>query len=264
LRSSRLAFRIASIAFVAALLARPSNAQEAPDNGGAVFLPRAAFAFAWGSLITDDRRFDWQGRIAADFDIVTVDAWRVSFRAEYEAMLGRERRRYDLNQGNYFFDAALGRRAGGAEVQAIIQHVSRHVVDRENVPAISWNLIGARVRSSLTWGGDRRVEGEIEAGRFMQPAFIDYVWATRAQAAVHEPLTDRLSLVGRANAELIGVHRDIYDRPRVCGGRVELALRVRGHAASVEVFAGYERRVDAFPTDRFRVRWFTVGFRVVQ
>jgi hypothetical protein len=38
---------------------------------------------------------------------------------------------------------------------------------------------------------------------------------------------------------------------------------VNGRAAAVEFFAGYERRIDAYPTDRFRVRMFTFGFRIV-
>ena len=35
-----------------------------------------------------------------------------------------------------------------------------------------------------------------------------------------------------------------------------------GKTASLEIFAAYERRIDGFPTDRFRVRFTEVGFRI--
>ena len=65
-----------------------------------------------------------------------------------------------------------------------------------------------------------------------------------------------------ARGEVIGVDEETRGKNRVCGGRVEGGLRLRGEAATLEVFIGYERRIDAFPTDRYRVRWTTIGFRV--
>ena len=48
---------------------------------------------------------------------------------------------------NYAFDASLSYRlTPELEAEAVIQHVSRHVVDRENPPAVSWNAWGARLR----------------------------------------------------------------------------------------------------------------------
>ena len=250
---------------VAIVLPAAARAQSDPAGvaGPPQFLPRADVSFGWASLLTTDVRFDWQGLVSADFDIVDYGTGRLGFRGDYEAMLGRERRRYDLNQGNYFFEATASWRRGPFEAMAVIQHVSRHVVDRENPPAISWNLAGVRLRHSSTHGtARRRIEGEIEAGRFTQPAFVDYRWASRARASLVEPVGERLAVVARATGEVIGVDRNVLDRPRVCGGRVEAGLRVDGRAAALEIFAGYERRIDAFPTDRFRVRWITVGFRI--
>ena len=240
----------------------PAAAQTSESEAPA-FLPRTSFVFEWANLASDDRRFDWQGRVGLEFDITRFGRSRLTFRGDYEAVLGRERRRYDVNQSNYGFEAAFGHRLRGVEVTALLRHVSRHVVDREHQPSISWNLAGARARSVWTSASGRRLTGAIEAGRHTQPAFVDYAWSSRASIAMREPLNDRLALVGRAHGEVIGVHRSIAERPRVCGGRVEIALRVNGRTAAVEVFGGYERRIDAFPTDRFRVRWFTVGFRIV-
>lgn len=224
------------------------------------FLPRADFAFTWGSLLTSDRRFDWLGELGVDFDIVDYTHGRVRFQTDVEGSLGRERRRYDLNQGTFGFDASMSYRLGpSAEIEAVIQHVSRHVVDRENPPAVSWNAAGVRVRGRSSFG----LEGEAELVHATQPAFVDYTWIARAETAYRRRVTPRLSVFGAALGEVLGTDAVLRGRNRVCGGRLEGGLRIDGDAAALELFVGYERRVDAFPTDRYRVRWVTAGFRVL-
>jgi hypothetical protein len=235
-------------------------AQSAPPPvaGGAELLPRADFLFSWASLIATDRRFDWEGRIGVDFDIVDYGTGRVSFRADYDAVIGRQRRRYDLNQGNYFFESAASYRLQhGVELTGVISHVSRHIVDRENQPAISWNAIGMRARYARG-----PIDGHLELTHAMQLAYVDYTWILNAGVRGNHPISRRTSIIGRAYGEVFGVNHLVRDR-RVCGGFVEGGLRINGRKAAIELFAGYERRVDAYPTDRYRVRMFNVGFRVV-
>src|SRR5688500_2447181 len=137
-----MSLRVAvAVGTLSLLFASPGEAQS-PS-----FLPRAEFAFTWGQLVTSDKRFDWIRQHARDFDIVDYGRGRLRFQTEVEGNLGRERRRYDLNQGTFGFDASMSYRLGpAAEVEAVIQHVSRHVVDRENPPAVSWNAAGVRIR----------------------------------------------------------------------------------------------------------------------
>jgi hypothetical protein len=152
------------------------------------------------------------------------------------------------------------------------------VVDRDNPPSISWNTFGVRAQSvwtaddGLTASGSAetpdpgrsdRVDGEIEISRAMQQAYVDYSWISRAKVSWWRPLTPVVSLRVRATGEVIGVKGGDVRNERVCGGRIEGGLQFRGRAAILEVFGGYERRIDAYPTDRFRVRWFTAGARVV-
>ena len=264
---------LAAIVLLAVTTARPVSAQVVPippitRSDKASFLPRFDGSFQWASLVTDDKRFDWQGQAEFDFDIADYKTGRVSWISRYEGMLGRERRRYDLNQGNYFFEVAASARVKGTEVVGISQHVSRHAVDRDNTPAISWNTYG--VRAQRGWGrSDRqgwagtRVEGRIEISRTFQLALVDYRWLSRARATMRRPISPKLSFLFDATGDVAGVDEVTRGRSRVCGGRIEAALRVAGKAATVELFAGYERRFDAYPTDRYRVRWFTAGFRVV-
>jgi hypothetical protein len=110
-------------------------------------MTRADFHLSWEKLFSADRRFRWLAEVGFDMDVLDYGTGQVRLRMDYEAVIGRERRRYDLNQGNYFFELAASRDVGDVEVAAFAQHVSRHLVDRENPPAISWNELGARVRA---------------------------------------------------------------------------------------------------------------------
>jgi hypothetical protein len=277
LSSEPRAFCVAAI-LLAALVAPAAAQVPASSSASSIvpergFLSRADFTFEWAGLLTSDRRFDWQAQIGFDVDIYDDGSGRLRLRGDYEAVLGRERRRYDLNQGTYSFEVSGSRHVGAAEVALLSQHVSRHVVDRDNRPAISWNTVGARVATSWSRGegfrprrADRRrethVDGDVEVMHAMQQAYVDYVWISRARLALGHPIAPRVDVLAAATGEVIGTNRAVADRRRVCGARVEGGLRIRGGAAALEVFATYERRIDAYPTDRFRVRWFAAGFRI--
>jgi hypothetical protein len=268
------------LAWAAPAAAQPGTAPGREDGPAPVhqgFLPRADFRFGWASLLAADQRFDWQGEIGFDLDIVGRGTSRLRLRGDYQGVLGRERRRYDLNHGNYSFEISGATAIGRAEVAAISQHVSRHLSDRDNVPAISWNTIGVRVASAWTSldglgprlpstrddaVGATRVDGEVEISRAMQQAYVDYAWISRARVSWRRAIAPAVALTASATGEVIGVTREVLARDRVCGGRIEGGVRIRGRAAALEAFAGYERRIDAYPTDRFRVRFFTAGIRV--
>jgi hypothetical protein len=279
IRGGGIALVLLGLAVAAPAAAQPVREDDPAalvhDDIGSRFLPRADFSFGWASLIAADRRFDWQATVGFDLDVIDYGRGRLRFHGDYEAILGRERRRYDLNQGNYGFEVSGSVETPAVELVAFSQHVSRHVVDRENVPAISWNTFGGRVRGSWTprrglshdrpdaVPGDAAIDGEFEIARAMQQAYVDYAWISRARVSLSRPLSDAFAVIGTAAGEVIGVKRGLARNERVCGGRVEGGVRIRGGAAALEAVVGYERRIDAFPTDRFRVRWFTVGARVV-
>jgi hypothetical protein len=265
---------------VPAIAQEPSAGQAAASPEDAEPLPilsRADFSFGFGGLHTSDTRFDWQATIGFDLDLYGYASGRLRLRGDYEAFLGRERRHYDLNHGNYAFEISGTRRFKRLELGVLSQHVSRHLVDRDNPPSISWNTIGVRAQSVWTANSglrasgrsetdevrSDRIDGEIEIARAMQQAYVDYSWISRAKVSWWRPLSPIASVKVRATGEVIGVQRGIVRNERVCGGRIEGSLQLRGRAAILEMFGGYERRVDAYPTDRFRVRWFTAGARVV-
>jgi hypothetical protein len=255
----RAAIVPALCAAATALWASAAAAQTPGDAPAAAFLPRADFSLAWAGLVADDPRFDWSGVVALGLDLADYGSGRLTFAASYEGILGRERRRYDLNQGSYSFETGVSYRTGRTEVVGLLQHVSRHVVDRDHADAISWNLAGARVRHRLADG----VEAQLEAGRAMQRASVDYRWIARARVSARRPISGRVAMIAAATGDVMGVDEAVRGRSRVCGGRLEGGIRITGGAAALELFAGYERRVDAYATDRFRVRMFVAGFRIL-
>jgi hypothetical protein len=240
------------------LIASRAEAQTTPAP---VLLTRAEVTFHWAKLAAADPRFTWNGRVRLDVDVLDTGRWRLAFVADYDAVVGGERRTFDLNQGTYVLDGTASRRWGATEISLLTRHVSRHLTDRENFPAISWNLAGARASHRRTFG-DTAVSGALEAGRVMQQAFVDYLWTADLRLAVEHRLSPRYAAITRGDGGLVGTMPRVAGRPRLCGGRVEGAIRVAGAGASAEVFVAYERRVDAFPTDRFRVRLWSFGFRL--
>jgi hypothetical protein len=236
-------------------------AAGAPATAAVRVLPRSDFQFAWSRLQTPDRRFEWDGRIGYDVDALDYGFGRATFRGEYVAVVGRERRRYDLNQGTYYFDASGSIRVRGVEVSAVMTHVSRHLVDRDNQPAVSWNSYGVRVDRTFRAAG-ARIAGRLETARPTRQAFVDYTWMHKAEVTLMRPVAGTHAIVLTATGDAIRTDPKIAGRTRVCGGRAELALRLNGERGAVEVFGAYERRLDAFPADRFRVRFFAAGFRI--
>jgi hypothetical protein len=252
----------AALAGAVLLFASIAAAQTPPAPAAPKFLPRAEFAFQFASLITADPRFDWHGVVGFEMDVVDYGVGRATFGGEYEAVLGHERRSYDLNHGNYRFEATGSYRFGELELALHTVHVSRHLSDREHPGAVSWNVIG--VRANRHFAPERStIDAELSFGFAGQQAFVDYDWLSEARVVWRRPINDHWSFVSIGTGLLVGTDEEIAGRPNLCGGRIEGGVRVNGGKAALELFAGYERRVDAFPTERFRVRMFTAGFRLV-
>jgi hypothetical protein len=234
----------------------------APASDEAKLFTRSDFSFSWAALANGDPRFSWDARIGLDIDLVDYRTGRLNFAAGYEAILGSERRAFDLNHGNYTLEASSSYRVRAIELAAVFHHVSRHLNDRDNPATIAWNV--AEVRASRRVAvGKTTIEGQLEAGRVLQHTYVDYVWTSDLRLVLRRPLTDRTALFAGASGGLIGVDRARLDRDRQCGARLETGVHISGKVAALELFAGYERRIDAYPLDRHRTRWFAAGFRFV-
>ena len=228
-----------------------------------VFLGRFDFHISTVALGQSDPRFTWDTHIGGDVDLVDYHAGRLTFLADYEAVLGSELRPFDPNQGTYTLESFATYRARFGEVGGGFHHVSRHLGDRPKLFAIAWNEVGVRLNRQLP-AGRSTVDIEGNVSKVIQHGFVDYAWTAGLDLALRRPVSNRLAVFARGSAQLIGVNPDKAGRGTQNGGRVEAGVRLSGRAAALELFAGFERRIDAYPLERTALQWFMGGFRLVK
>ena len=179
---------------------------------------------------------------------------------DYEAMLGSEYRPFDPNQGNYTLEASGSWRVGGTEIAGLFHHLSRHLSDRPKRFAVAYNSFGARVLRRWVVAGTT-VDGRAEGEAVVQKSYLDYQWTADADLLVRRPINTVASVYARGALSFYGIDQSVSLRDRQRGGRIEGGVRLDGRAGAVELFAGYERRVDANQIDLLPMQWGFAGFR---
>jgi hypothetical protein len=250
--------------FTVVAVARAGGQQQPlavpPSNGQ--FLSRLDLHLSAAGLAVDDPRFKWDTHWGGDFDFVDYVRGRLTFLADYEAVLGNEFRLFDPNQAKYTLEVSSSFRVGATEFAGALHHVSRHLSDRANRQAIAMNVAIARILRQVDVG-TATLALRADGGPIIARAYVDYTWMVDGEAFLRRPLTPHVGLFGRAYAEIYGVDHAIAGRSRQQGGRLEAGVRVAGTRAALEMFGGYERVVDADPLDRQPMRWAFAGFRIV-
>jgi hypothetical protein len=225
-------------------------------------MSRYDFHLAAVALSGDDERFMWDTHFGGDVDLVDYVVGRGKVLVDYEALLGGEFRAFDPNQGNYVLEASGSARVKGTELAAVFHHVSRHLSDRPKRFAIAWNVVGLRALRRVTLAGTQ-FDVRAEAGKVVQHAFVDYAWTANWDFRVDRPIGPHLGVYGRAGGEVFGIDPDESDRPTQHGGVFEAGIRLPGPGGALELYGGYERRIDADQIERLPVRWAFAGFRLV-
>lgn len=242
----------------------PGAAQMLPSPAPAEpsFVTRYDFRLTGSALSIDDRRFLWGAHFGGDMDLIDYVVGRASISADYEVLLGNEIRAFDPNQSIYTLEASSSLRAGPAEIVGVFHHVSRHLGDRPNPVAIAWNTAGARVllRRALA---SATIDLNVDAARVVARAEVDYTWIGQVDVLVRRPLTPRVGAYIHASGQIFGVNPLRAGRTRQTGGMGEAGVKLGGRAGAIELFAGYEKRVDAGPFDRRPLHWGLAGFRLV-
>jgi hypothetical protein len=239
----------------AALCAAPANAQTVD------FLTRAAFHLGAEHLSSADPRFVWDANFGGDLDLVDYGTGRLTFAANYQAVLGEEIRHFDPNQGNYILAGSLSHRFPALEVAAVFHHESRHLGDRPKTQAIDWNMMGIRVLKAVTLPGGR-LDTRADLRWPIMKSFVDYTSEFDGDARALFPVQPRVSVIADGGLRLLGVDRT-RDRGAQAGFRIEGGVRLEGKAAAVELFLAGERRIDPYPLEFTTAQWFTAGFRLL-
>lgn len=224
-------------------------------------VPRAGVYVGLTHLTAGDARFDWAARFGTDIDIVDYGKGRLTLIGEYEAIFGTERREFDLNHENYTADISASVRAGRTEYFAVVHHVSRHLTDRQNDRAVAWNSIGVAASRQFT-KGDNTFRARLDLAHVFQHTFNDYTWTAWLTTAAERRIGSRARFFARANGGFQGVDREVANRDRLCGARVEAGVHVPGVRGGIDFYLGYERRLDGYPLSYQRARWVEWGVRI--
>jgi hypothetical protein len=264
-------FRRAAFAACLFLAASSSFAQNAPPAvtfpDSSEFFPRYDFHITGDALSANDPRFTWDTQVGGNFDAVDYVRGRVTILADYQAVLGRELRPFDPNQGNYTLEfGASGRVGSSTELFAMFHHVSRHLGDRAKTRSIAWNVVEARAYE--LWIEDRtRVEIRADAGKVVQNSWVDYTWTGDLDVLVRQTINDHVGVYARGYGEVFGVNQASTDSPipsrgTQAGGRAEGGVRFIGQGGAIELFVGFERVVDADAFQAVPLSWAFAGFRI--
>ena len=261
-----------AFAFAAHAAAQPSQPVVAPAPAAPEFMSRYDFRLSIASLMPStpdvlpavpDDRFSWDSRFGGSFDFADLVVARLGVTVDYQTVMGSEYRPFDPNQGNYTLEGFVSARVSpDTEVAGIFHHVSRHLSDRPKAFAVAYNEVGARVMRRQTFG-TTTVDVDLEGGRAVQHSYVDYTWLGEMQLLVRHPINERLSVFAHGSGQAFAVDELVAGRGAQAGGLVEAGVRITGRAGAVEIFAGYEKRVDADPLDRLSRRWGLAGFRLL-
>jgi len=266
--------RVALAACLTLVTAVVASAQSQPTftpaPAGPEFLPRYDFHLNVDSLSPPkdtpaeiaDQRFSWDTHFGGSFDVVDFVVFRAGATIDYEAVEGSEYRPFDPNQGNYTLEGfVLARVANQTEAGVIFHHMSRHLSDRPKRDAIAWNELGGRLLRRFDLE-QTSIDVDLDAGWAVQHSFVDYTWLGTARVLVKRQISPRIGVVGSGAGSFFGVS-DLAARSTQTGGRVEGGVRLTGRGGVMELYVGYENRVDAYPLDRVPQRWGLAGLRLL-
>jgi hypothetical protein len=227
------------------------------------FMARYDFHLSAVGLTSSDPRFTWDTHWGGDVDLLDYVSGRAEVLVDYEAMIGSQLRAFDPNQGNYTLEASASGRFHGTEIAGVFHHVSRHLSDRPKLFAIAWNVAEARLLRQFS-AGRSRIDVVAEAGRVTERAFVDYTWTASADVRLDRPLNPHVGLFAHASGESFGVTRSgAGSRGTQTGGLVEAGIRLPGPAGALELYGGFEKRIDADQIERVPEHWAFAGFRLV-
>jgi hypothetical protein len=194
-----------------------------------------------------------------DIDLFGYRATRLTFVANYQAILGDQMWEFDPNQGNYIVAGSWTTTFAGIEAGPTFYHQSRHLSDRPKDYPVDWNMLGGRVTKHISEGAGT-VDLRVDLRRTIVVTTVDYEWELNAGGQGQYRLHPHLALVGGGFYRRMTVD-GTRDRGTQNGGRVDGGVRIDGTRGAVEFFLAVERRIDPYPTEFGTVRWTSVGMR---
>jgi hypothetical protein len=252
------------ILVVLALLsgAIPAAAQTPASPPRVEFMPRAVFHLTaehlWGE---PDRRFRWDTNFGGEMDVVDYGVGRLTFVANYQAILGDEFQVFDPNQGNYVLDGSLSARLPQVELAGVFYHQSRHLGDRRKEFPVDWNMVGVRALRTFP-AGAFHVATRADLRGSIKQSFIDYTWEFDGRVRADRLVRPGVGVLLSGSVRHLGVDGSA-NRGGQTGYRGEAGVRLEGSGGAVELFVAAERRIDPYPTEFSTATWVAAGFRLL-
>jgi hypothetical protein len=257
-------WRASAVACLLVFVCTSARAQEplstAPAQGQ--FLARYDFQMSAAALGHPDNRYSWDTHWSGDFDLVDYTYGRITFLGDYQGLLGSEFRPFDPYQSNYTLEASGSLRLGRTELIGVLNHISRHLGDRPKRQAVAENSLGIRVLRRFHRGGGTEIDVRLDVRNVIAQAYVDYTWMNELGITIRRPFNRHVSGYLRVHGQMYAVDPAIAGRADQYGGRIEMGVRLNGTAASMELFVGGERMIDADPLERLPEQWALGGFRL--
>ena len=242
--------------------AAPASAQAPASTPRVEFITRSVFHMSaeklWGEA---DQRYRWDTNFGGEMDVVDYGAGRLTFVANYQAVLGDEFQVFDPNQGNYILEGSLSARLPPVELAGVFYHQSRHLGDRAKDFPVDWNMIGVRALRAFP-AGAFHVATRADLRRSIKQSFIDYTWEFDGRVRAERVVTPGVGVLLSGQVRHLGVDGG-GSRGAQTGYRGEVGVRLEGSGGAVELFAAAERRIDPYPTEFSTATWVTAGFRLL-
>lgn len=265
IRRAALAAGLSLALAPAAFAQLPHPLDDAP--AAADFMPRIDWKMSAAFLDHPDSRFTWDTHWAGDFDLFSYPKGRVSFLADYQALLGEGFRAFDPYQSNYLLEASGSVFVGRTEVAGVLSHISRHLGDRPKRIAVAENSLGPRFMRRLgTTASQSSLDVRVDVRKVIAKAYDDYNWIEEVELVARRRVSPYAGMFLRGYGQLIQVDTTVAGRGQQRGGRVEGGVRLRGKSqagGAMELFGGGEQMIDADVLDRLPRRWAYVGFRLL-
>jgi len=190
---------------------------------------------------------DWDTWIGAGAGVVRFGSTTAYVSGDVETIMGGERRSFEANQSAYQLEAGTRVDFGGGSAALFFHHVSRHALDREMIPTVSWNNLGLRARHKLSLFGEPAMIGA-EASVTVAQRNTGYVAEARVMAARDAGDNHAVAGYWRAEARLVRTDDVAWAARRgFIDASAEMGLRIERHGRRAEIFITGEHRNDTLP-----------------